>query len=547
MDHIRQRLPAPRQDKLAREARKQGGPAVTSQTYEPSRMTQLANQAPSWYKSAARRKLYGLLFPAAVVSYATSGYDGSMMNSLQTVSYWDDFFGNPRGASLGLMSAIMSLGSICSTPFAPWVADKYGRRWGITVGSIIMIAGAILQCESVNFAMFVVSRFILGFGLSFATTASPSLVSELSHPKDRVTVTAICNTWYVPSHGLDSALTVGWFVGSIIAAWVTYGTRTIPSTWSWRIPSLLQMLPSLVQLSTIWLLPESPRWLISNDRDDEALAALKYYHGEGEETELVRLEYEEIRAAIDNEKSSKSTTWASMVSTPGNPIITGMGFMSQWSGNGLVAYYLSRVMDSVGITDKNTQALVNGLINIWNWAIALTSAFFVERLGRRVLFRTSTLWMLVVFTCWTIASARFADTGVSAAGIAVIALIFIYQVGYCIAFSPLPVAYSVEVLPYSIRAKGMATYVFATKCAVFVNQYVNPIGLNNIGWRFYIVYVAILAVESFIAYGWFLETKGKALEEIAVIFDGDAADVRIEVEATKQSELAAKSEQHERV
>ncbi|KAH7012459.1 general substrate transporter [Microdochium trichocladiopsis] len=240
-----------------------------------------------------------------------------------------------------------------------------------------------------------------------------------------------------------------------------------------------------------------------------------------------------------------------MVSTPGNRyrvfIVCCMGFMSQWSGNGLVAYYLSRVMGSVGITDKNTQALVNGLINIWSWAIALTSAFFVERLGRRVLFRTSTLWMLVVFTCWTIASARFADTGVSAAGIAVITLIFIYQFGYCIAFSPLPVAYSVEVLPYSIRAKGMATYVFATKCAVFVNQYVNPIGLNNIGWRFYIVYVAILAVESFIAYGWFLETKGKALEEIAVIFDGEAADVRVEAEATKKSELAAKSEQHERV
>jgi fucose permease len=52
-----------------------------------------------------------------------------------------------------------------------------------------------MKGESVNFAMFVVSRFILGFGLSFATTAAPSLVSELSHPKDRVTVTAICNTW----------------------------------------------------------------------------------------------------------------------------------------------------------------------------------------------------------------------------------------------------------------------------------------------------------------------------------------------------------------
>jgi MFS family permease len=178
-------------------------------------------------------------------------------------------------------------------------------------------------------------------------------------------------------------------------------------------------------------------------------------------------------------------------------------------------------MDSVGITNKKTQALVNGLINIWNWAIALTTAFFVERIGRRPLFRISTVGMLLAFTAWTIASARFDITHAQGAGVAVMALIFVYQIFYCIAFSPLPVAYSVEVLPYSIRAKGMATYVFATKIAVFVNQYVNPIGLQNIGWKFYLVYVAVLAVESFIAYGWFLETKGKALEEIAVIFDGE--------------------------
>jgi hypothetical protein len=93
-----------------------------------------------------------------------------------------------------------------------------------------------------------------------------------------------------------------WYLGSIAAAWITFGTRTIPSTWSWRLPSLLQMAPSLVQLSTIWFLPESPRWLIANDRGEEALEALKRYHGDGEETELVKLEYGEIRAAIEYEK-----------------------------------------------------------------------------------------------------------------------------------------------------------------------------------------------------------------------------------------------------
>ncbi|KAK9311056.1 major facilitator superfamily domain-containing protein [Lipomyces starkeyi] len=100
------------------------------------------------------------------MAYATSGYDGSMMNSLQTVLR--HYFNRPRGALLGVLSAIMALGSISSSPLAPLVADKFGRRWGITVGSIIIIVDAIIQCESRNFTMFLISRFILGYGLTFA-------------------------------------------------------------------------------------------------------------------------------------------------------------------------------------------------------------------------------------------------------------------------------------------------------------------------------------------------------------------------------------------
>ena len=84
MDYIRQRLPAPRQAKLAKDARTA---PVTDVQFEPSRISELATKAPAWYKSAARRRLYSLLFPAAVLSYMTSGYDGSMMNSLQVSSF----------------------------------------------------------------------------------------------------------------------------------------------------------------------------------------------------------------------------------------------------------------------------------------------------------------------------------------------------------------------------------------------------------------------------------------------------------------------------
>ena len=68
----------------------------------------------------------------------------------------------------------------------------------------------------------------------------------------------------------------------MIAAWVTLGTLTIQSNWSWRLPSLLQVLPSFLQLGLIWFLPESPRFLISKERDSEAFDIMVKYHANGD-------------------------------------------------------------------------------------------------------------------------------------------------------------------------------------------------------------------------------------------------------------------------
>jgi MFS family permease len=60
------------------------------------------------------------------------------MNSLQSVSYWKDYFGNPEGAPLGLLNAIFAVGSIVAMPIFPFIADRFGRRWGIITGAIVV-------------------------------------------------------------------------------------------------------------------------------------------------------------------------------------------------------------------------------------------------------------------------------------------------------------------------------------------------------------------------------------------------------------------------
>ena len=91
----------------------------------------------------------------------------------------------------------------------------------------------------------------------------------------------------------------GWFGGSIPAAALTYGTNFIDNNYSWRIPFICQCFACIIVIISVWFIPESPRWLIANGRNEEAEAFLVKYHGNGDpNARLVRLEIEEMKEGI---------------------------------------------------------------------------------------------------------------------------------------------------------------------------------------------------------------------------------------------------------
>lgn len=92
-----------------------------------------------------------------------------------------------------------------------------------------------------------------------------------------------------------------------------------------------------------------------------------------------------------------------------------------------------------------------------------------------------------------------------------------------LAFTPLIVSYTVEILPYGLRAKGFNIFNFSVSVSIIFNQYVNPVALSKIGWKYYIVYCCWLACELLFVYVFIVETKGLSLEETAALFDGDDA------------------------
>ncbi|KAH7247171.1 hypothetical protein NW759_007937 [Fusarium solani] len=471
-----------------------------------------------WWRVPHLLKLNALLIAPFLTSYV-GGYDGSVLNGMQTVPVWQDDFHHPKGGILGLMVTMQVIGGIACLPFAPFAADIFGRRHPVAFGSVLTVFGAALQGGATNLGMFIAGRFFIGVGGSFAAVSAAPLIAELSYPTHRAIFTAVYNT--------------SWYLGSIVAAWVTYGTFAMPNSWSWRIPSLLQALVSVIQIFTIYVVPESPRWLIANDRTEEASRILSKYHaGSDEPSELVRFEVAEITAAIEFERANKSTSFLQFFRTKGNihrfAITVLLGFIIQWCGNSLISSYLILILNNIGITDPETQNLINGGLQIYNMVVATTAACLVDRLGRRFLFLLSTIGMMFSFVIWIILSARNQQLNYEkkGLGIGVVVMVFVFYAFYNFAMNPLPIAYLVEVLPYTLRAKGLTIFNLAQFSSSLFNGFVNPVGMEALGWRYYIVFACALALWLIIIYFLFPETRGMSLEEVSQVFDGKEALAR---------------------
>ncbi|KAK3897102.1 lactose permease [Staphylotrichum tortipilum] len=462
--------------------------------------------------------LYLMLFPTCMGIELTSGFDSQMINALQIVPSWKEYFGYPDGALKGIIAAAYSLGAILSLPLIPIVNDRFGRRWSIFGGSVIMVIGALIQGFSVHVGMYIIARMILGFGIPTCIVSGSSLIGELAYPKERPVMTSLFN--------------VSYFVGQIIAAAITYSTSDITTNWGWRIPSLLQICPSLLQISFVFFLPESPRWLITKDRAQEAQEILTKYHGESDRgAEFVAAEFAQMQTTIRLELESSKKSWTDLVKTAGmrrRLLITSMlGLFTQWSGNTLISYYLGDLLTMIGFKDSKFILKINISIACWSLFCGVVVSLLVVKIRRRVMYLTCTCSLLLCYIAWTVSMERAQTAKNSghinnAANIAVLFFIYAYSPCYNMGYNALTYTYMVEVWPYAERSSGISVFQLFGRLASFFTTFVNPIGLKDVGWKYLISYCCWLAFEVCFVYFMFPETFGRTLEELAFMFEDKA-------------------------
>ncbi|KAL9945934.1 hypothetical protein D7B24_005203 [Verticillium nonalfalfae] len=469
----------------------------------------MAEQKPNIW-SANMIRLYMIMGIGYLVS-TMNGFDSSLMGAINAMPQYQESFGlTGAGSTTGIVFMIYNVGQVVAFPFCGWLADGYGRRICIFVGCAIVLVGTAIQTPATSLGMFIGGRFVLGFGASIASAAGPAYTVELAHPAYRGFMAGMYNNF--------------WWLGNILAGWTTYGSNLhLDNSWAWRTPTVIQAgLPGVV-MALILFFPESPRWLISHDRAEEALAILAKYHGDGNaNAPVVQLQYHEI--VEDNKLTKDENPWwdyRELVNTRAARyrlfMVIAMSFIGQWSGNNVVSYFMPEMIKQAGITNTDTQLLLNAINPIFSMIAAIYGASLLDKLGRRKMMLaglTGGLISYILLTAFTASSEKTPDLSYGV-------IVSIYLFGICFAwgFTPLQTLYSVECLENRTRARGSGLNFLFLNIAIMVNSYGISVGMEKIGWKLYIVYIAWICVEMVIIFFFFVETAGKTLEELKVVFE----------------------------
>lgn len=440
------------------------------------------------------------------------GYDTGVINgALPYMSESDQL--NLNSFTQGLVTSALLFGAAFGAVVGGRLADHNGRRKTILYLAILFFVSTIGCTISPNAAVMILCRFLLGLAVGGASVTVPTYLAEMSPAESRGKMVTQNELMIVTGQLL--AFTFNAIIGNMLGE--------NPHVWRYMLP--IAAIPAVFLFFGMLRVPESPRWLVSKGKNNEALTVLQKIR----ESKRAKSELQEIESAYEQEAKMEKATFKDLTTPWVRRVVflgIGIAVVQQITGVNSIMYYGTEILKDAGF---QTEAALIG--NIGNGVISVLATFvgiwLLGKVGRRPMLITGLVGTTTALLLIGIFSLVF--EGSAALPYIVLALTITFLAFQQGAISPVTWLMLSEIFPLRLRGLGMGVTVFCLWGINFLVGLTFPILLASIGLSttFFVFVIfgigAILFVKKFLP-----ETKGLTLEELEQRFrsyDNEDADV----------------------
>jgi SP family arabinose:H+ symporter-like MFS transporter len=282
---------------------------------------------------------------------------------------------------LGWAVASLALSATAAMMIAGPLSDRIGRKPVLRYAALLFLVSAVMSALAPNFLLLVIARMIGGLGVGAALIIAPMYIAEISPPKMRGRMVSINQLNIVI--GISVAFFTNYLILQLGQSETSWALNLKLDEWNWRWMLGLEALPAVFYFIFLWLVPESPRWLIMKDRHSEAMAVMTKFHG----SEQATIQIDEINSNIRQAQSIKASRFKDLFNKPMRLVLMiglTVAVLQQITGINAVFFYAPMIFEQSGIgTDASyMQAILVGLTNL---AFTLIAIALIDKIGRKTL------------------------------------------------------------------------------------------------------------------------------------------------------------------
>ena len=410
---------------------------------------------------------------------------------------------------MGLVVSIFNIGCAIGGVILSKIGDIKGRRIGLIVVVIIYVIGLIISIATQHaWYQYFIGRIISGLGVGGISVLSPMLISEVAPKHLRATLVSC----------YQLMITLGIFLGYC----TNFGTKNYTNTVQWRVPLGLGFAWALFMIGGMMFVPESPRFLVSVGRAEDAKHSISVSNKVPIDDPSVQAEYEVLQASAEAEKLAGNASWGELFSTKDKifqRLLMGCMIQSlqQLTGDNYFFYYGTTVFKAVGLPDSFETSIVIGIVN---FASTFAGIFIVERFGRRRMLLVGAATMTACFVVFaSVGVTRLYPNGEEngsskGAGNCMICFTCFYLFCFATSWAPLAFVITSESYPLRMKAKAMSLAQGCNWIWGFLIGFFTPFITGAIGFYYGYVFMGCLCFSWFYVFFFVPETKGLSLEEV---------------------------------